>query len=186
MKFKFLATSILAVPLCLATTVRAENTLQFRQLGAIQPSVLVAQSDWSEFSSASGGFAVLMPGTPKEESETSDDGSVEYSYTLSLEKAAFLVHYTDIPNADELSAEEIQELLDGTPADFAKGAEAKLLGTRSISIDDNPGKEFEFTLSDGTPGKARVYMVKKRLYVVVGMTSESENTERFLNSFRLL
>ncbi|MFB2923273.1 MULTISPECIES: hypothetical protein [Aerosakkonema] len=186
MKLKILATAILTATICLPAIVRAENTLQLRQLGAVRSSVLVAQSDWGEFSSVAGRFTVLIPGTPTQESETNEDGFVEHSFTLTKERSAFLIHYSDIPEAEELSDTEIQQLLDSTPTDFVKEAKAQLLASRSITLDGNPGKEFEFTLRDGTPGAARVYLVKQRLYVIVGMASDAENTQKFVNSFRLL
>jgi len=184
MKLKILALS-LAAPLWLASPLRAENPVQL-SLPMLQKSVLVAQASWNEFSSTSGNFAVSLPGTPKEDTETNQDGSTEHSFSLTVDNAAFLVHYSDIPDVEKLDQEQIKKLLDSAPSDFAQGANAKLLGEKSISINGYPGKEFEFEMGEKVNGKGRVYLVKQRLYIVVGMTTEPENVQKFLDSFRLL
>lgn len=184
MKFTILVIAILSTPLWLPTTVKAENSPQFRNV--VQPSTQINQADWSEFSSDLGGFAVSMPGTPQEKTKTDDDGSIERSFLLSLGKSSYYVHYTDIPDIDKLNAEAVKDLLDKMPAVFVEGAEGKLVTERNVILNGYPGKEFEFTLNDGRAGKARVYMVKQRLFIIVGMSSEPENSQKFLESFRLL
>lgn len=186
MKLNILATTLLALPLCIGTPVKAENSRNFSQVRTVQPSVPVTQANWSEFSSRQGGFAVSMPGTPEEKTETDSDGSVDRSFTLTQGKTAYYVHYTDIPDVEKLNSDELKQLLDGMPAVFVQGAEGKLVTERNVVINNYPGKEFEFTLNDGTIGRARVYMVKQRLFVIVGTSTEPENAQKFIESFRLL
>jgi hypothetical protein len=45
-------------------------------------STLIAQTAWNEFSSSEGKFAVSMPGTPKQETETDEDGLTSHSFTV--------------------------------------------------------------------------------------------------------
>lgn len=187
MKFKILAAAILVAPLCLIPTVRAENTLPLRQLVAVESSDPAAQTDWSEFSSTTGRFAVSMPGQPTEETETAQDGTLDYSFSLKLQKSAYFIHYTDIPDADKLKNEDLTKLLDDLPAEFIKGADAQLEDDpRNIEINGYPGKEFKFTLNTGIPGVGRVYMVQQRLYLILAMADKPEDTQKFVNSFRLL
>lgn len=181
MKLKILAIITLATPFWLSIPLRAESLVQFPQ-----PVLVTQEVSWNEFSSEPGRFAVLMPGTPKEETETNQDGSTEHSFSLTSDDSAFLIHYSDIPDIEKLSQEEVTTLLDNAPNDFAKGANAKLIKAKTVSLDGHPGKEFEFTVSEGINGKGRVYLVEKRLYIVVGMTTKPNNVQRFLNSFRLL
>ncbi|MBE9224472.1 hypothetical protein IQ264_03150 [Phormidium sp. LEGE 05292] len=181
MKLKTLVIITLATPLWLSTPLRAESLVQFKQ-----PILVTQKASWNEFSSEPGRFAVSMPGTPQEETETNEDGSTEHSFSLTSDDSAFLIHYSDIPDIEKLSKEQITELLDNAPNDFAKAAKAKLITATTVSLDGHPGKEFEFTSSEGINGKGRVYLVKQRLYIVVGMTTQPDNLQRFLDSFRLI
>ena len=181
MKLKSLAIITLTTPLWLSTPLRAESLVQFPQ-----PVLVTQQASWNEFSPQHGGFSVLMPGTPKKETKTNPDGSTDHSFSLTSDDSAFLIHYSDIPNIGNLSKEEITKLLDLGLDDFAKNAKAKLITTKDVALDDYPGKEFEFTVSEGINGKGLIYLVKNRLYIVVGMTTQPDNVQRFLDSFRLL
>ena len=151
-------------------------------------SALVAQTSWKEFSSSEGKFAVSMPGTPKQETETDEDGLTSHSFTVELENpnSAYLVTYYDVPEVAKATPEQIKELLDGTPDAFAKGGNAQLTRSQNIILDGNPGREFEFTSTEGFSGKGRVYLVEERLFLVVAIAPQSQNIQQFLDSFRLL
>ncbi|MFB2838482.1 hypothetical protein [Floridanema evergladense] len=181
MKLKTLSIITLATPLWFLNPLRAESIVQLQQ-----PVLLTQEASWNEFSSEQGRFAVSMPGTPKEETETNQDGSTEHSFSLTSDNSAFLIHYSDIPDIEKLSKAEITKLLDNAPSDFVKGANAKLVTAKTVSLDGHPGKEFEFILSEGINGKGRVFLVKKRLYIVVGMAIQPGNLQKFLDSFRLI
>ncbi|MFB2881379.1 hypothetical protein [Floridanema aerugineum] len=181
MKLKTLAIITLATPLWLLIPLRAESLVQFQQ-----PVLLTQEASWNEFSSEKGRFAISMPGTPQEERETNQDGSIEYSFSLASDNAAFLIHYSDIPNIEKLSKEAIAKLLDSAPNDFAEGANAKLTKAKDVSLDGYPGKEFEFIVSEELNGKGRVYLVKERLYIVVVMATQPDTLQKFLDSFRLI
>jgi hypothetical protein len=181
MKLKILAILTIASPLWLSTPLRAENLVEFKQ-----PVLISQEVSWNEFSSPQGRFAVLMPGTPKEETEKNQDGSTEYSFSLVSDDSAFLIHYSDIPDIEKLSQAEITKVLDKAPNDFAEGAKAKLITAKSVTLEGHPGKEFEFKISEEINGKGRVFLVNQRLYIVVGMTTQTNNVQRFLDSFRLL
>ena len=151
-------------------------------------STLIAQTAWKEFSSSEGKFTVSMPGTPKQETETDEDGLTSHSFTVELENpdSAYLVTYYDVPEVAKATPEQIQELLDGAPDAFAKGGNAELTRSQNIILDGNPGREFEFTSTEGFSGKGRVYLVEERLFLVVAIAPQRQNIQRFLDSFRLL
>ncbi len=189
MRLRILATATLLTPLCLAATVRAESPAHIRYLQSFQSTatqpILIAESTWKEWASPKGSFAVLMPGSPVEETEKDKDGSVDYYLKYESEKDIFYVMYTDIPSVAQASAEEVKQILDRLPGEFVKGAEAKLLSQKSLSLTGYPAREFEFTFSNGIPGKGRVYLVNQRLYVTIAATPQQENAQKFLTSFRL-
>ena len=168
------------------TALAANNT--FSPLFPASTLLTQAQTSWKEFSSSEGKFAVSMPGTPKQETETDDEGLTSHSFTVEIQNpdSAYLVTYYDVPEFAKATPEQIKELHDGTPDAFAKGGNAELTRSESIILDGNPGREFEFTSNDGFSGKGRVYLVLDRLFLVVAIAPQRQNIERFLDSFRLL
>jgi hypothetical protein len=91
-----------------------------------------------------------------------------------------------VPEVAQATPEQVKELLDDAPDAFAKGANAQLTQSQNIILDGNPGKEFEFTSTEGFSGKGRVYLVEQRLFLVVAIAAQTQNIQRFLDSFRLL
>jgi len=195
---KFCAAAAIATPFSLATTALAANPSLRQPLPTYQvtlvhntfspSSTLVAQTSWNEFSSSEGKFAVSMPGTPKQETETDEDGLTAHSFTVELQNpdSAYLVTYYDVPEVAKATPEQVKELLDGTPDAFAKGGNANLTRSQNIILDGNPGREFEFTSTEGFSGKGRVYLVQQRLFLVVAIAPQTQSIQRFLESFRLL
>lgn len=181
MKLKILI-HMLLTSLCLVpAVVRAESSAPTLQA---QP-ILIAESSWREWVSSQGKFAILMPDKPTEETQKDQDGSVNYYFKYQSEKDVYFVMYTDIPNITQISSEKVKQILDRVPIDFVKGADAKLLSQKSISLNGHPGREFEFAFTGGIPGKGRVYLVDQRLYVAIAATPQQEDAQKFLTSFRL-
>jgi hypothetical protein len=182
--------TLLTAPLWLSTTALAQIPVKSQQT----PPVLLSQSDWREFSSTEGKFAVSLPGTPKRETEKNDDGTLSYMFTLEVEEpaSAYLVSYSDIPDVELLNPEGIKKVLDDAISEFAKGGNATVQGQKEVSLGGNPGREFDFTSTEGFSGKGRLYVVQKRMYIVVAIAPEinsspqTQNAQRFLESFRLL
>jgi len=209
MRLRIITTADLLAPLCLAVPGVAENPAYSRQLlgerakfeplpfsllppqsqvGSLfaQP-ILLAQTTWKDFSSSKGKFAILMPGTPTEETEKDkEDGTVYNSFKVEGEQSLYFVQYSDIPEIAGATSEEVKKILDNTPSEFVKGANAKLLGQRSISLTGYSGREFSFAINKEILGKGLVYLVEKRLYIVVAVTPEQDNAQKFIDSFRLM
>lgn len=189
MRLRIVATVTLLAPLCLAATVRAESPAHLRQLQGVQSraaqSIALAESNWKELSSSTGKFAILMPGIPKEDTEKDKD-TTYHTFKVETKDALYLVNYFDMPEVGQASPDEVKHILDNGPAEFVKSADAKLLSQRNISLTGNPGKEFEFSVGDGIPGKGLLYVVNKRMYLVVVVTPQQENAQKFISSFRLL
>lgn len=194
MKLKILAIATLFAPLSVSAAVRAEGNAQLPQIqpcancqliGTAKP-VLVAQEDWQEFSSSEGGFVVLMPGTPEEETQTekTEDGdSEQHLFTVATSEGVFLVSYADFAN--EIAQLDSEELL-GAAAEGYLTDGAKLITQRPISLDGIPGREIKYEDSDGSIGQARIFLVKQRLYQVSTLGSNTNDVQKFFDSFQLM
>jgi hypothetical protein len=144
---------------------------------------------WQEYSYPSDGFAISSPYAPVLETTTlqvPQRGPVEmHNYTLSLGRGYgdFLLTTTEVKTVDPNS---IKSALEGTKKGFI--GNGKLLAEKEISIDGNPGIEFEF--EDHSHKLIRCYSVNKRYFQFIWNGSLKQPVPaavgRIFNSFRLL
>lgn len=147
---------------------------------------VLAQPDWQPFCSAEGLFAIDIPGTPKINAETFSNQIIVHTYRSILKnEETYLLQYFDLDLA--LTNNNIKITLNNAVDLFVVASNAKLLQVRDISLGSYPGKEFEFqSLSPSAPvGVGQVFLVDRRLYGLVAITSKPENAQKFLASFRL-
>lgn len=149
-----------------------------------------APAKWRSFTSPAGDFSVLMPGKPQaiETVHKSFVGAVkETNYTVTSDGATYSASYSELPG--------IAVSLGGSHTIFNKAKEGLLKeagGTENsfteTSLGSSEGRELSFTLNGGGTGKARFFLIDKRLYVVVanGPSGAAAAVSRFLNSFKLL
>ena len=185
-------TRVILLPLVVSLLVGGYPAVQGVQ--AEQP-VQVAQPKWEQFSSPEGGFTVLMPAKPTQQTKTTE-GEVlsleDHRFTASLEqgKVTYSVSYTDFP--DEVSKLPSNVILDSIGSHFTNDSKLKGLNQQDIKLGEYSGKEFKFESSGETLVKHRVYLVKQRLYQIVteipkARESElSKDVEKFMSSFQLL
>ncbi len=173
----------------LVTATLLVSTLKFTSPAKAEVAPLrtpLPQPEWQPFCSAMGQFAIDMPGTPKINSETYSTQVTAHTYRSVLKnKDTYLLQYFDLDF--RLSNNNIKITLNNAVDFFVVGANAKLLQVRDISLGSYPGKEFEFQpLSPNQPvGVGQVFLVDTRVYGLVVSTAESENAQKFLDSFRL-
>ncbi len=173
----------------LVTATLAVSALKLASPATAQPSPLraaIETPEWQPFCSAMGQFAIDMPGTPKINSETYSTQITAHTYRSVLKnKDTYLLQYFDLDF--RLSNNNIKITLNNAVDFFVVAANAKLLQVRDISLGSYPGKEFEFqSLSPNQPvGVGQVFLVDTRVYGLVVSTPESENAQKFLDSFRL-
>ncbi|MBD1837921.1 hypothetical protein H6F78_02430 [Coleofasciculus sp. FACHB-64] len=194
MKLKILAIATLFAPLSVSAAVRAEAVRPLLQIQPCNNCQLIgaaettpdAQEDWQEFSSSEGGFVVLMPGTPEEETHTekAEEGDVEqHLFTAATPDGVFLVSYADFAN--EIDRLEAKELLDAATEGYITDG-AKLIAQRPISLHGSPGREIKYKDSDGSIGQCRIFLVNKRLYQVSTLGSNTKDVQKFFGSFQLV
>ena len=151
------------------------------------------QSTWKELRSTEGGFSVLMPGTPIPNKVTVNTTSgVEEANMFSLSDESlneYIVAYSKYPktNRTEVST---GKLFDKVRDGILLVQQGKLLNEAAITLDGYSGRSIAVERPDGGITTARFYVVDDRFYQLSMNAKtnerESEATNRFLDSFRLL
>lgn len=159
-------------------------------LAAVAPKSGSAQGNWQNFSPPDGGFSVSMPGKPNltQSVHKSFVGAVkENTYTVKFGKTTYSASYSELPG--------IAVSLGGSHTIFNKARDGLLKeagGTENsfneIRLGGSEGRELTFSTDSGAAGKAKFFLIDKRLYVLVasGPTGAAARVDRFLNSFKLM
>jgi len=155
------------------------------------------QPTWREFSSRQGGFSVLMPGTPQEQTEAKDfptvGKGVVHLFVLAHETGVYVAGYLEVPGL----ARQSQVFCDGFGKGFlqsigeatAKGAGGKMVKDTDISMGNSPGKEILIELPSGI-ATVRAYFIKRRGYQLLvappaSGSDDAGDVKRFLDSFKV-
>jgi len=97
-----------------------------------------------------------------------------------------MVNVSDYGSRAKLSPEVLQKMKDAT-VNTVKG---KILSEKNISLDNNPGIEFELMGSEGYPSRYRYYIIGNKLIALASYAGEGKplppDTTRMLDSLRLL
>jgi hypothetical protein len=155
----------------------------------------VAQAEWKEFSSKQGGFSILMPGEPQEQTDDKEfpvvgTGQV-HLFSFSNDSGFYLVGYLDIPGlagqtqafCDSFAKGFLRTVGEGT----AKGAGGKVVKDTDITMGNSLGKEILIQIPTGL-ATARAYFIKRRGYQLIAAPfgpDGAANVKKFLDSFRL-
>jgi len=144
--------------------------------------------DWKEVTSQDGGFKVLMPpGADKFSAEEEPPvGKITLTtYTVKQKGDGYFMAWADLPPKPPFDPEE-----------FLKGIQkrydnAEKKNSKAITLQDNPGLEFELETAKGRKVVGRLYVVKNRLYelIVIGdgaKSPASDAAQKFFASFQLL
>jgi hypothetical protein len=141
------------------------------------------------FAPAGAGFSVNMPGKPKH-SETTHKSFVgavqENAYTVNSGGATYTASVSDLPGM-AVALGGTGHILDKAKEGLLKESGGSETSFAKTSLGGYEGRELSYSLPSGGSGKARLYLVDKRLYVIVGAGPESAGPaiDRFVNSFKL-
>jgi hypothetical protein len=138
--------------------------------------------EWVQVAPAGGGFSVMMPGKPKEETKADREYS-SHSFSVMTDISVYLVEIGNY--APHVNIDPATELA-GNRDNFVKGIEGKLIESKEIVLDGHLGLEFSAENSHSL-ARCRVYVSGKRVYMLVAGVSkkqdDSANVNRFLTSF---
>jgi hypothetical protein len=150
---------------------------------------------WKEHVSKEGRFAVAFPpGTPQTQTQPLKIPGVG-DITLEIvgleragDKAQFVVMYNDYPPAVMKGGSDA--LLDGAKLGVTMTLPAaKVNGESKITLDGNPGRELTISIPGRGALKARIFLVKNRLYQMLftgPKPVDAKDQKAFFDSFRLL
>lgn len=152
-----------------------------------------AQTPWQLFSRPEGGFAVQMPpGTVREGVQPMETelGAIDiHLLGIDLPTRLYAIVYQDFPEAFEAATPEA--LLSSTLEGVKGNVSRRLQDDRAITLGNHPGVDLYYEGFDGLSYKQRLYVVNRRMYMLVAATSEAvsssfiEDADRFFNSFEL-
>jgi hypothetical protein len=137
-------------------------------------------SDWIKFEPLGGGFTVLMPSKPEEEIKNTDDFTM-HLFTFATESTIYLASYGDYAPSVRI---DVDSLLAANRDNFAEGLNARVIASKSITMDGRPGLEFTAQNSEAWI-KSRIFLFGNRVHQIAVATpnGETENARRFLSSF---
>ncbi|HSL54959.1 MAG TPA: hypothetical protein VK868_11220 [Pyrinomonadaceae bacterium] len=148
----------------------------------------VDNGGWTQFSSETGRFSVLMPLIPEEKTETVNSAHGPYTTHLFVVKdttSVYLIGWVDYDPSFNFNR---QAELEANRDNFVKGISATLVNSRATVIDGYSAIEFSAETADRI-FKSRVFMVGRRPYqIVIGSPKnidDTANVERFFNSFKV-
>jgi hypothetical protein len=156
---------------------------------------VVYKSQWQYFSSLEGRFVVLRPSnyTLRDTRQINTDaGKVTMHAFLSIEKkVVYEVSYCDYPESfvQQVKSNKVFDNGCDVDMDVVKG---NFISKKNISLNGHPGREVRYYPPSQLPSKARMYLVKNRLYQVTISTYKqrekvlNEEPVKFLDSFRLI
>lgn len=189
--YKLLLVISLLYPTCLIIGLVSQAQTQ-------SPRVKYNPNAWEGFSPENGKFTILIPGTPKETSQ-SIGALTNKIYSLETNFSDFVVSYADLPKV-LTSDDDIKRLFDGGINGIIAQKNGRLLSDKAIMLDNYPGREYvvETISAPSTILKVRVYLVSNRLFQIVVVQPKTEGrlqatidyyngiANKFLKSFKLL
>ncbi len=159
-------------------------------LSALPMSIGCQKSEFADFSPAGGGFKVAMPGTPQEQSQTTN-GIAMKTYMVGMTNGDYFVSYSDSRLPPTASDKQVQHRLDLARDGQLNASGGKLLSESNIQIDGKyPGREVNSEIpAKKAFARWRIYFVDGKLFQVFALGRESwvksPDVDTFFNSFAL-
>ena len=193
---KRVAPVALGIAILFAGSLRQQAACAPGDTNAAPENPRTTQLEWREFSPPAGGFSVLMPGTPKEQTQVKEfpvvgKGEVRL-YILTIESGVYAAGYVEVPGlakqtqafCDSFGRGFLSSVGDGT----AKGAGGKVVKETDIQFGTSPGKEILIDTPAGI-ATARAYFINKRGYQLLALSRGTDadvgNVKKFLDSFKM-
>ncbi|MBC8029532.1 MAG: hypothetical protein H7Z16_05420 [Pyrinomonadaceae bacterium] len=155
---------------------------------------------WKEYSSVEGGFSILFPGTPSQETQVIE-AAPGVRFTLHIHKLTTLaecsVMYADYPISVSDPA-VAKSVLDNGAKGAVAAVNAELLELKEITLYGHPGRYLKERMPSGAIMRVNMVLVGQRLYQVAittppeeGKATETVKTyekmaDKFLSSLKLL
>jgi hypothetical protein len=166
--------------------------------GLVAALFLAAQAgaggdDWKTFTWEAGKCSALLPGTPKAQKQSTKlpDGSVLDIYMQLVDKGnrAYILSYLDIAALKAANEDAIQKALDNGRDQAAANLGGKVVSDMKRKLETFPGREIHIDAPGLGLYRARMYVVRGRLYQIVVLgprdVALSKESTRYLDSLKL-
>lgn len=179
--------------LCLSQTAKPHKEF----VAQTQPPELDLAA-WKPYTSASGGFTAIFPGTPVEETTAAPPPAqnILMHATTARTEAEYSVGYADYPFEVE-GTDRASTFLTNVRDAGVKGTNSRLVEDREEAFAGHPGRYYKVEFGGGYYLTCRSLVVKSRLYMVMATTYGEKKAppdvvriyeraaDKFINSFRL-
>src|SRR5438270_4894802 len=145
-------------------------------------AMLLAQTQWSEFSNPKGAFKVLLPGKPVQNSQS------PATFVLSTATGIYLISYTDAHDggdAAEIFKNERDSVLSGMNGKIVQEKDVSLAGYRGRSTTFS-GNLPSGAITGAVTGEVRLLFNGRRFYMLMAVEPKGSNrhaSARSLASF---
>ena len=133
---------------------------------------------------AGGGFAVDMPGTPKQTPAANGN----HVFASEVNGVAYIVSYADVPPQVQVNPKNMQGLLDATRESIVNNGHAEVVAEKQTTLDGEPARELHLKTKEGYFMRLKIGFLGSRLYQVGAVTSQEHaaapEIARFIDSFR--
>ena len=159
---------------------------------AVDVPNFMAAPIWRIFTSAEGGFSILLPSSPITETRVlSSPKETLQLFHCRIKHESYVVQYVDKdPKGIQiLGPEKILSILDDA---MTKANRGSILSRRRLILGKYPGREIVTKRLSGNTETQRVYLAADRLYILTATHSPTQtetlptDSDKFLNSFTLL
>lgn len=149
----------------------------------ISPAIAQAApqaSVWQSFSSETGRFSVLMPGTPQQQT---DADLHLFEVERPQDEVRYSVAYQDFPTAIPTTEADLQQAFNQLRRTIEQ-EDGTITAESRLTLGGYPGIEFKIRFpKEGATGQARVFLVKQRVYSLVVKTSNGKNLTKSMEGF---
>lgn len=152
----------------------------------------VIGSEWSLFSPKGGGFSVMLPGTPTEETIQVDSAAGPFTrptYKLASGEFGYMITHSDYTNVPEETQARDDFIQMAAEKALTMGG-GKLISSKPISLGDIPGREVKAEIRGPSILQANTYFARPRLYLVMVFMpldkTDSEYVTKYFASFKVL
>jgi hypothetical protein len=140
-------------------------------------------------------FSVIAPATLVEQNQSIDTSSGKidaHTYSVDINNITYVVAYTDFRD-DVISHSTPEKMLNAARDSMITSIDGTLTLESAITLGEYPGRELMIAvqMADGNKGtlKAHVYLVKSRLFQVMVMSYQTDESNasiaKFFDSFKL-
>jgi len=154
-------------------------------------SVVAQTNEWQRLAPAAGGFAVMIPGKPEEQSINKDQYSANlYILTIKDSSSARVIYLAGVGDYAATVKVDPQIELPADRDNFIKELPGmKLIESHNITLDGRPGIELTGE-SEQTTVTARFYLRGNRVYQLAALVfkgaNEKANVTKFFDSFAFI